>query len=160
MYWLEKPRTVEAHWIAGGATEIAAGVVHTASIAATWLWYSACVIRPCSTSEQASERRATRVRSRCDSDAMSNVTAHGSIVGTLEYMSPEQASAAVVDARTDIWALGALMHRALAGRAPFYGSIGGQLYPGTFLPRSLTADFVSTNARSFVTPATVTMPCE
>jgi uncharacterized protein (TIGR03790 family) len=35
--------------------------------------------------------------------------------------------------------------------APFYGLIGGNTYPGAFLPRSITADFVSTNARTFVT---------
>ena len=35
---------------------------------------------------------------------------------------------------------------------PYYGSIGGQLYPGTFLPRSIALDFVSTNARTFVSP--------
>jgi uncharacterized protein (TIGR03790 family) len=35
---------------------------------------------------------------------------------------------------------------------PFYGSIGGQLFPGTFLPKSVVVDNVSTNARSFVHP--------
>ncbi len=37
--------------------------------------------------------------------------------------------------------------------APFYGLIGGNTYPGAFLPRSITADFVSTNARTFTTGA-------
>ncbi len=36
---------------------------------------------------------------------------------------------------------------------PFYGTIGGNVYPGAFLPRSITADFVSTNARTFTTGA-------
>jgi len=36
---------------------------------------------------------------------------------------------------------------------PFYGSIGGNIYPGSFLPRSITADFVSTGARTFATGA-------
>jgi len=35
---------------------------------------------------------------------------------------------------------------------PFYGSIGGRLHPGTFLPRAVVVDIVSTNARSFVYP--------
>jgi uncharacterized protein (TIGR03790 family) len=35
---------------------------------------------------------------------------------------------------------------------PFYGSIGGKLYPGSFLARAVAADIVSTNARSFVHP--------
>src|SRR5690606_6829295 len=36
--------------------------------------------------------------------------------------------------------------------APFYGLIGGKLYPGTFAARAVVADIVSTNARSFVDP--------
>ncbi len=52
-------------------------------------------------------------------EGFSSITAHGSIVGTLEYMSPEQASAEVIDNRSDLWAIGALFHRALAGRPPF-----------------------------------------
>lgn len=62
------------------------------------------------------------IAKRVDAGAtFTGITAHGSIVGTLEYMSPEQASAHVVDGRTDLWALGALMHRALAGQPPFAG---------------------------------------
>jgi uncharacterized protein (TIGR03790 family) len=38
--------------------------------------------------------------------------------------------------------------------APFYGSIGGHLYPGTFAPLSIAFDIVSTNARTFVAPPT------
>jgi hypothetical protein len=37
--------------------------------------------------------------------------------------------------------------------APFYGTIGGHTYPGTFAPRSIAADLVSTSARTFVAPA-------
>jgi uncharacterized protein (TIGR03790 family) len=37
--------------------------------------------------------------------------------------------------------------------APFYGVIGGNTYPGTFAPRSIAADLVSTSARTFVSPA-------
>lgn len=36
--------------------------------------------------------------------------------------------------------------------APYYGAIGGNTYPGTFSPRSIAADLVSTSARTFVTP--------
>lgn len=35
---------------------------------------------------------------------------------------------------------------------PFYGKIGGVTYPGTFGPRSVALDLVSTNARTFTTP--------
>ncbi len=50
------------------------------------------------------------------------VTATGVIVGTPEFMSPEQVLGSKdVDHRADLWALGAVVYRALTGRIPFTG---------------------------------------
>jgi len=45
----------------------------------------------------------------------------GRIYGSPMYLSPEQAAAAPLDGRADLYCLGATLYRMVAGRAPFYG---------------------------------------
>ncbi|MFN0252768.1 MAG: protein kinase domain-containing protein [Kofleriaceae bacterium] len=52
----------------------------------------------------------------------STLTQVGAVVGTPAYMAPEQARGEKVDARADVYALGALMWHVLAGRSPVSGS--------------------------------------
>ena len=49
------------------------------------------------------------------------LTRAGSIIGTPEYMSPEQASATSIDQRSDVYAFGVLAYETLTGRLPFDG---------------------------------------
>jgi serine/threonine-protein kinase len=52
---------------------------------------------------------------------MAGMTATGLIIGTPEYMAPEQVRGMPQDARTDVYSLGALAYHVFVGRAPFAG---------------------------------------
>lgn len=55
------------------------------------------------------------------------LTVEGSVMGSPEYMSPEQATGKPVDARSDIYSLGILLYRMMTGTSPFSGDVSAIL---------------------------------
>jgi len=62
-------------------------------------------------------------------------TASGVVMGTVVYMSPEQARGLAVDARTDIFSVGVLIYEMVAGRLPFEGSNTNEILASTLSDR-------------------------
>lgn len=80
-------------------------------------------------------KRQDRAEVTSDAPTESLLSAPGTVMGTVPYMSPEQVRAEAVDGRSDIFSLGVLLYEMVAGRRPF-----GESSPAATASAILTRD--------------------
>ena len=96
--------------------------------------------------------RRRRNRLARDADRRADVTGKGTMLGTLQYMAPEQLEGKEADARTDIFAFGAVLYEMITGKKAFDGKSQARLIAAIMsrepLPMSLARAVHAAGARA------------
>jgi serine/threonine protein kinase len=79
-----------------------------------------------------------------------DLTSEGTLIGTIQYMAPEQLEGKEADARTDIFAFGAVLYEMITGQKAFHGASQASL-----IAEILTADPAPLSSVQPLTPATL-----
>jgi serine/threonine-protein kinase len=87
-------------------------------------------------------------------ESTAKMTRTGGVVGTLQYLSPEQLKGGQADARSDLWALGIMLYEMTTGQVPFEADTIGTLYEkimkGAYTPAAVLNPLVPREIESIV----------
>ncbi|MDR0285469.1 MAG: Stk1 family PASTA domain-containing Ser/Thr kinase, partial [Propionibacteriaceae bacterium] len=101
---------------------------------------------------------------RAVSDTAASMTQTASVIGTPQYLSPEQIRGETVDRRSDVYAVGCLLYELLTGKPPFEGdspvSLAYQHVRATPVPPSQVDPLVTTQMDAIVLKALAKNPAD